>query len=200
MKAIILLPRAVTMYFQNPDPNPPSPVRLDAIDLEIIRTLKRDGRTPFSQIAQRLGVSTGMIRQRYQRLLREGVVQVVAVTNPLLLGFSTMAMIGIKVEGARLQEVAERIAALEEVIYLVLTAGAYDLFAEVVFRDNAHLLEFLTQRLRTIQGIRETETFMYLKIVKEIYSWPDITNNEERSPDNGRRTSDHETRITDHPS
>ena len=151
-------------------------IKLDDIDLEIIRTLKRDGRTPFAQIAQRLGVSTGMIRQRYQRLVKEGVLQVVAVTNPLLLGFSTMAMIGIKVDGAHLQKVAEEIAALEEVIYLVLTAGAYDLFAEVVFRDNDHLLEFLTDRLRAIEGIRETETFMYLKIVKEIYSWPDISN------------------------
>ncbi len=160
---------------------PAGPVKLDEIDLEIIRTLKRDGRTPFAQIAQRLGVSTGMIRQRYQRLLREGVVQVVAVTNPLLLGFSTMAMIGIKVDGARLQDVAQEIAGLEEVIYLVLTAGAYDLFAEVVFRDNAHLLEFLTTRLRTIPGIRETETFMYLKIVKEIYSWPDISSGKQGS-------------------
>ncbi len=149
-------------------------IKLDDIDLDIIRTLKRDGRTPFAQIAQRLGVSTGMIRQRYQRLVREGALQVVAVTNPLLLGFSTMAMIGVKVDGANLQAVADEIAALEEVIYLVLTAGAYDLFAEVVFRDNEHLLEFLTNRLRTIEGVRETETFMYLKIVKEIYSWPDI--------------------------
>ncbi len=163
----------------------PSPIKLDDIDLEIIITLKRDGRTPFAQIAQRLGVSTGMIRQRYQRLVREGVLQVVAVTNPLLLGFSTMAMIGIKVDGARLNDVAEKVASLEEVIYLVLTAGAYDLFAEVVFRDNAHLLDFLTHRLRTIEGIRETETFMYLKIVKEIYSWPDITNNEQRTTNNG---------------
>ncbi len=160
----------------NIESNPLPPIKLDDIDLEIIKALKQDGRTPFAQIAQRLGVSTGMIRQRYQRLLREGVLQVVAVTNPLLLGFSTMAMIGIRVEGARLQDVAEEIAGLEEVIYLVLTAGAYDLFAEVVFRDNSHLLDFLTNRLRTIAGIRETETFMYLKIVKEIYSWPDISN------------------------
>ncbi len=170
----------------NAESNALSPIKLDDIDLEIIKALKRDGRTPFAQIAQRLGVSTGMIRQRYQRLVREGVLQVVAVTNPLLLGFSTMAMIGIKVEGARLQEVAEEIAGLEEVIYLVLTAGAYDLFAEVVFRDNAHLLDFLTHRLRTIEGIRETETFMYLKIVKEIYSWPDITKNGDQATDNRR--------------
>lgn len=155
-----------------------SPIKLDDIDLDIIITLKKDGRTPFAQIAQRLGVSTGMIRQRYQRMVKEGVLQVVAVTNPLLMGFSTMALIGIKVDGARMEEVAEKITALEEVIYLVLTAGAYDFFAEVVFRDNQHLLEFLTYRLRTIEGIRETETFMYLKIVKEIYSWPDISQNE----------------------
>jgi len=162
------------MFSVPPDANA-SLVKLDDIDIEIIKTLKRDGRTPFAQIAQRLGVSTGMIRQRYQRLVKEGVLQVVAVTNPLLLGFSTMAMIGIKVDGARLQEVAEEIAGLKEVIYLVLTTGTYDLFAEVVFHDNAHLLDFLSYRLRTIEGIRETETFMYLKIVKEIYSWPDIT-------------------------
>ena len=150
------------------------PVRLDEIDLDIIATLKRDGRTPFAHIAQRLGVSTGMIRQRYKRLVQERVLQVVAVTDPLLLGFSTMAMIGVKVDGARLQEVADEIAALEEVIYLVLTAGSYDLFVEVVAHDNEHLLDFLVHRLRAIPGIRETETFMYLKIVKEIYSWPDI--------------------------
>lgn len=165
----------MTSYFPHHGDNA-NAIKLDDIDLEIIVTLKKDGRTPFAQIAQRLGVSTGMIRQRYQRLVKEGVLQVVAVTNPLLLGFSTMAMIGVKVEGARLQAVADEIAALEEVIYLVLTAGAYDLFAEVVFRDNDHLLEFLTTRLRPIAGVREAETFMYLKIVKEIYSWPDIGN------------------------
>ena len=147
--------------------------KLDDIDRYIIRTLKEDGRTPLSQIAQQLGVSTGMIRQRYQRLVKEGVVQVVAVTNPMVLGFSTMANIGIKVDGRRLYEIAEQIAEFEEVIYLVLTAGAYDLLAEVICRDNAHLLDFLTNRLYAVDGVRETETFMYLQIVKEVYSWPD---------------------------
>ncbi|NOX63293.1 MAG: Lrp/AsnC family transcriptional regulator [Chloroflexi bacterium] len=161
----------------SPAPNailtPMPSAKLDDIDRYIITALKKDGRTPLSQIAQQLDVSTGMIRQRYQRLVKEGVVQVVAVTNPMMLGFSTMALIGVKVDGKRLYEIAEQIAEFEEVIYLVLAAGAYDLLAEVICRDNAHLLEFLTRSLFAVDGVRETETFMYLQIVKEVYSWPD---------------------------
>ncbi|RME89525.1 MAG: Lrp/AsnC family transcriptional regulator [Anaerolineae bacterium] len=144
---------------------------LDPIDQQIIAALKEDGRTPFAQIAKRLGVSTGMVRQRYLRLVREGYIQVVAVSNPLLMGYPTMALIGIKVEGKHLQRIAQQIAAFEEVIYLVLSTGTYDLLAEVICRDNTHLVEFLTKRLHTVEGVRDTETFIYLQIVKETYNW-----------------------------
>ncbi len=147
-------------------------VKIDATDQAIIAALKEDGRTPFAQIAQRLGVSTGMVRQRYQRLVKEGVLQVAAITNPMLLGYSTMALIGLKVESGLFDQVAEQLAQFPEVIYLVYATGSYDLLLEVICRDNDHLLEFLTRRLHAIEGIRETETFMYLKIIKESYTLP----------------------------
>ncbi|MCK5646491.1 MAG: Lrp/AsnC family transcriptional regulator [Anaerolineales bacterium] len=143
----------------------------DEIDLEIINILNEDGRTPFAQIAKRLGVSPGMIRMRYDRMVKEGVLQVVAVTNPLLMGFSTMAHIGVKVNVNRLQEIADRIATFEEVIYLVLVTGSYDLFIEAVCRDKNHLMDFLMKKLHAVEGVRDTETFIYLHIVKESYDW-----------------------------
>jgi len=143
----------------------------DEIDLEIISILNEDGRTPFAQIAKRLGVSPGMIRMRYERMVREGVLQVVAVTNPLLMGFSTMAHIGVKVNVNRLQEIADQIASFEEVIYVVLVTGSYDLIVEVVCRDKNHLMDFLMNKLHAVEGVKDTETFIYLRIVKESYDW-----------------------------
>ena len=145
--------------------------KVDEIDLKIINFLNKDGRTPFAQIAKELGVSTGMIRQRYQRLVQEGVLQIVAITNPLLMGFATMAQIGVKADVSRLEEIADEIAEFEEVIYLVLLTGSYDLHVEVVCRDKAHLLNFLTKKLHAIEGVKEAETFMYLRIAKENYGW-----------------------------
>ncbi len=142
---------------------------LDQIDRQIIAALQKDGREAFAQIAERLNVSPGMIRTRYNRLVELGVLRVVAITNPLRMGYSTMALIGIKAEGGRLMEVANRVAALDEVIYLIVVSGAYDIIAEVVCRDQDDLLQFLTGRLYKIEGIRETESFMHLKIMKEIY-------------------------------
>jgi Lrp/AsnC family transcriptional regulator for asnA, asnC and gidA len=144
--------------------------KLDEIDHQIIAALKQDGRMPFAEIARGLDVSPGMVRERYHRLVQSGVLQVVAVTNPLKVGYRVMTLIGIQVEGNLFHEVARQVAAFEEVIYLVLCTGAYDLLAEVVCRDNAHLLDFLTRRLRTIEGIHNTESFVYLDIVKEIYT------------------------------
>ena len=143
----------------------------DEIDLKIIKILNEDGRASFAQIAQTLGVSPGMIRQRYNRLVEEGIVQVVAITNPMLMGFTTMAQIGVKVNVNRLQEIADQIAAFEEVIYLVLLTGSYDLFVEVVCRDRNHLLDFLTNKLHSVEGVKEAETFIYLRIAKEVYTW-----------------------------
>lgn len=142
---------------------------LDEIDNQIISILQQDGRVPLAQIAKQLHVSAGMIRVRYNRLAEMGVLRVVAITNPLRMGYQTMAMIGIKVDGNKLLEISRKIAALEEVIYLIVVSGAYDILAEVVCRNQNHLLQFLTERLYKIDGIRESESFMHLKIVKEVY-------------------------------
>lgn len=149
----------------------PAPT-VDEIDQQIIAALQEDGRMPYAQIAQRLGVSPGMVRQRVQRLIQSGVCQIVAVTNPLLMGYAVMALIGVRADGRRLREIARAIAAFDEVIYLVVSAGSYDLLVEVICRDNAHLLQFLSERLYAVEGVHETETFIYLDIVKELYAWP----------------------------
>lgn len=143
--------------------------RLDEVDRYLIESLRKDGREPFAQIAQRLGVSPGMIRQRYGRLVDEGYLKVVAITNPIQHGLKTMAMVGIRTDGTSMLEVADQISKLEEVIYLVVASGRFDILAEVFCRDHEHLLRFITEKLYAIEGVRETETFMHLKIVKEIY-------------------------------
>jgi len=145
------------------------PNRLDEIDHKIISALQKDGRLAFAKIAEQLKVSPGMVRIRYNRLMEMGVMRIVAITNPLRMGYSTMALIGIKAEGEKLFEVAEKIAELDEVIYLIIVSGAYDIIMEVVCRDQQHLLQFLTERLYQIDGVHESESFIHLKIVKEVY-------------------------------
>lgn len=142
---------------------------LDEVDQHIIRALQDDGRVPFAQIAQQLNVSPGMIRIRYNRMVEMGFLKVLAITDPLRMGYTTMAMIGIRTEGDKMLEVAGKIAALDEVIYLIVVSGRFDLMAEVVCRDHADLLRFLSEKLYVIPGVRETESLMHLKIVKEIY-------------------------------
>lgn len=143
--------------------------KLDETDLAIINVLQKDGRIAFAQIAEQLGVSPGMIRQRYGRLVDEGFLRVVAITNPLRMGFKTMAMIGIRADGSKLLDVAEKVSRLDEVIYMIISSGRFDIFAEVVCRDHEDLLRFITEKLSTIAGVRESESFMHLKIVKEVY-------------------------------
>jgi len=142
---------------------------LDEIDQKIIVALQQDGRMALAQIAGQLNVSPGMIRVRYNRLVEMGVLRIVAITNPLRMGYNMMALIGVKTEGEKLLEVADKIATLDEVIYLIIVSGAYDIIAEVVCRDQHHLLKFLTECLYQIDGVRESESFIHLKIVKEIY-------------------------------
>ena len=144
-------------------------IGLDETDLSIIAALHKDGRVAFAQIAEQLGVSPGMIRQRYTRLVDQGFLKIVAVTNPLRMGYKTMAMIGIRVDGSKLLNVADKISKLDEVIYLVVSSGRFDIFAEVVCRDHEDLLRFITEKLSTIDGVRESESFIHLKIVKEVY-------------------------------
>lgn len=145
------------------------PEGLDETDLKIIETLRKDGRMAFAQIAEQLSVSPGMIRQRYNRLVDMGYLKVSAITNPLRMGLKTMAMIGVRVDGDKMVQIAEQIAAFDEVVYIVIVSGRYDILAEVFCRDHAELLTFLTEKLSRVDGVRETESFMHLKIVKEIY-------------------------------
>ena len=144
---------------------------LSNLDKRIIEHLQEDGRRPFTQIAAVLGVSEAAVRARTNRLIEKGILQVVGVTDPLKLGFHVWAMIGIRVESARLIEVAEEIAGFAETDYVVITAGSYDILVEAVAENNDALLEFLSGRLRKIPGVRETETFVYLRLMKQNYQW-----------------------------
>lgn len=142
---------------------------LDDIDRAVIEAMRKDGRTAFSQIAEQLNVSPGMIRLRYNRLVELGYLKVVAVTNPLMMGKRTMAMIGVRTDGSKMLEVANQLSDFDEVVYVVVVSGRYDLMIEVFCRDHEDLLNFLTEKLAKVDGVRETESFMHLKIVKEIY-------------------------------
>ncbi len=143
--------------------------KLDEIDRKIITALRADGRTAFTQIAQDLNVSPGMIRMRYNHLVENGTLRVMAITNPVNLGYQAMALIGIRCDGSQLMAIAENITALEEVVYVVITSGRFDIILEVMCRDQAELLQFLTEKLYRIEGVRESETFINLKILKESY-------------------------------
>jgi Lrp/AsnC family transcriptional regulator, regulator for asnA, asnC and gidA len=144
---------------------------VSALDKRIIEHLQQDGRRPFTQIAGELGVSEAAVRARTNRLVERGILQVVGVTDPLKLGFQQQAMIGVRCENNRLLQVAEAVSAFPEVSYVVVTAGAFDLLVEVVCENNDALLAFLTERLRAVDGVRDTETFVYLRMVKQTYQW-----------------------------
>ncbi|MEP6561287.1 MAG: Lrp/AsnC family transcriptional regulator [Nakamurella sp.] len=150
-------------------PPPARPV-LDDVSKRIIEQLQQDGRRPYATIASSVGLSEAAVRQRVQRLVRSGVVQIVAVTNPLHVGFSRQAMIGIRVDGA-LDPVVAAVSELTEVAYVVITAGSFDVLAEVVCEDDEHLLRIMNDRIRTIDGVRSTETFVYLELSKQTYTW-----------------------------
>jgi Lrp/AsnC family transcriptional regulator for asnA, asnC and gidA len=142
---------------------------LDDVAKQIIEQLQEDGRRPYATIGKAVGLSEAAVRQRVQRLLDAGVMQIVAVTDPLQLGFPRQAMIGVRTAGD-LEEIADRIAELREVDYVVITAGSFDLLTEVVCRNDDHLLDIL-QRLRAVEGVLATEAFVYLKLRKQTYSW-----------------------------
>jgi Lrp/AsnC family transcriptional regulator for asnA, asnC and gidA len=144
--------------------------RLDDVSKAIIEQLQEDGRQPYATIAKHVGLSEAAVRQRVQRLLDSGVMQIVAVTDPLQVGFHRQAMIGINADGD-LTAVGEALTTMREVDYVVTTAGSFDLLAEVVCEDDDELLELLTKRIRTLPGVRSTETFVYLKLNKQHYNW-----------------------------
>jgi Lrp/AsnC family transcriptional regulator, regulator for asnA, asnC and gidA len=143
---------------------------LDAANRAIIEALQRDGRQPYGTIAQTVGLSEAAVRRRVQRLRETGVLQIVAVTDPLQLGFTRQAMIGLTVEGD-VRVVADKLVALPEVDYVVMCAGSFDLLAEIVCEDDDRLLHVLNDSVRSIPGVRATETFLYLKLAKQTYTW-----------------------------
>jgi Lrp/AsnC family transcriptional regulator for asnA, asnC and gidA len=146
------------------------PPILDDVNKRIIEQLQRDGRMSYATLAKQIGLSEAAARQRVQRMLDSGVMQIVAVTDPLTLGFRRQVMIGLKVEGD-MRAVAEQLATIPEVDYVVVCAGGYDLLAEMVCVDDDHLLSLLNDRIRSIPGVTTTETFVYLKLAKQTYAW-----------------------------
>ena len=147
-----------------------SGVVLDDVAKAIIEQLQQDGRRSYAAIGKVVGLSEAAVRQRVQRLVDSGVMQVVAVTDPLQLGFARQAMIGITAVG-EVEPIADQLAAMDELDYVVITAGSFDILAEIVCESDEHLLEVLSKRIRGIDGVRTTETFVYLKLRKQTYSW-----------------------------
>lgn len=146
------------------------PPFLDDVNKHIIDQLQQDGRMSYAALAKKIGLSEAAARQRVQRMLDAGMMQIVAVTDPLTLGFRRQVMIGLKVEGD-MRAVAEKIAQIPEVDYVVVCAGSYDILAELVCTDDEHLLGLLNDKIRTIDGVRSTETYVYLKLAKQTYAW-----------------------------
>jgi Lrp/AsnC family transcriptional regulator for asnA, asnC and gidA len=152
-----------------PRGRPAASIVLDDISKRIVEQLQADGRRSYAAIGKAVGLSEAAVRQRVQRLQEAGVMQIVAVTDPLTLGFSRQAMIGLKVDGD-LEKVADDLAAMEEIDYVVITAGSWDVLVEVVCEDDDHLLEILS-RVRGVPSVRSTETLVYLKLRKQTYTW-----------------------------
>jgi len=143
---------------------------LDDTNKAIIEQLQADGRRSYAAIAQAVGLSEAAVRQRVQRLLDAGIMQIVAVTDPMQVGFPRQAMIGINAEGD-LRKVADKLASLPEVDYVVITAGSFDILIEVVCENDEHLLKLLNDAIRSVPGVRDTETFVYLQLAKQTYTW-----------------------------
>ena len=144
-------------------------VSLDSVSRHIIDQLQQDGRRSYAAIGKAVGLSEAAVRQRVQRLIDGGVMQIVAVTDPMTLGFRRQTMIGIKCEGD-LERVADHLAHMDEIDYVVITSGSFDILVEVVCEDDDHLLEILS-RVRGVPTVTSTETFVYLKLRKQTYSW-----------------------------
>jgi Lrp/AsnC family transcriptional regulator for asnA, asnC and gidA len=144
-------------------------VVLDDVSKQIIEQLQQDGRRSYSSIGKAVGLSEAAVRQRVQRMVETGAMQIVAVTDPMSLGFRRQTMIGIRC-GGDLERVADHLAGMDEIDYVVITAGTFDLLIEVVCEDDDQLLEILS-RVRSIPSVTTTETFVYLKLRKQTYSW-----------------------------
>ena len=143
---------------------------MDDVSKQLVEELQHDGRRSYAALAKTVGLSEAAVRQRVQRLIDSGVMQVVAVTDPLQVGFSRQAMVGVRADGD-LVEVADALGKIDEVDYVVITAGSFDILLELVCEDDDHLLRVLSERIRVLPGVRDTETFVYLKLAKQTYAW-----------------------------
>ena len=143
---------------------------VDDVGKRLIEELQQDGRRSYAALAKTVGLSEAAVRQRVQRMVDSGLMQVVVVTDPLQVGFHRQAMIGLRVEGD-LVRVADELAKIDEVDYVVITAGSFDILLELVCEDDDHLLRVLSERVRVLPGVRDTETFVYLKLAKQTYAW-----------------------------
>ena len=146
------------------------PDALDDCDKAIVELLQEDGRMSYTRIASVVGLSEAAVRSRVQRLVEGNVVQIVGVTDPLRLGFRRQAMIGVKTEGD-IEAIADALAAIPEVDYVVFVSGSYDLIFEIVCENDEHLLTILNDKIRSVPGIRTTETYTYLRLHKQTYAW-----------------------------
>jgi Lrp/AsnC family transcriptional regulator for asnA, asnC and gidA len=147
-----------------------TPPVLDDIDKAIVRALQVDGRMSYARLGPEVGLSQAAVRQRVQRLIDSGAMQVVAVTDPLSVGFTVQALIGVRADGD-LRALATSLAAIEEIDYVVIASGGFDLLVEVVCEDADHLMTVLNDTIRTTPGVRSAEAFTYLDLVKQTYSW-----------------------------
>ena len=143
---------------------------MDSLDLTILDYLQRDGRTPYTEIAQATGVSEGTVRNRVYRLMDDHVIQIVGMVDSYQLGFDAPAIIGVAVHGDDLEGIAAQIAALPEVSYLLMVSGSFDLIIEVMCRDRDHLAQFLNHSLRKAPGIARIESFLILRTMKSDFA------------------------------
>lgn len=143
---------------------------IDEIDKAIVRALQVDGRMSYAKLGPEVGLSQAAVRQRVQRLIDSGMMQVVAVTDPLSIGFTVQALIGVRADGD-LRALAATLGALPEIDYVVIASGGFDLLVEVVCEDADHLMVLLNDVIRALPGVRNAEAFTYLDLVKQTYSW-----------------------------
>jgi Lrp/AsnC family transcriptional regulator for asnA, asnC and gidA len=145
--------------------------KLDQTDLAIIRILQLDGRRRYADIATELGLAPSTVQQRATRLLEEGVIKMTALVDPVPLGYSVLAMIAIKADGTKLREAAREIGQFPEVDYAVICTGSYDILVEVACQSNDDLISLISDKLAKVNGVREIETFLYLRVVKDSDQW-----------------------------
>jgi Lrp/AsnC family transcriptional regulator, regulator for asnA, asnC and gidA len=154
----------------SPVPTPSTNGLLDDVNKAIVEQLQKDGRRTYGSIAEAVGLSEAAVRQRVQKMRDAGIMQIVAVTDPLQVGFRSQAMVGIRADGDA-RTVAERLAAVDDIDYVVMCTGSFDILVELVCEDEDSILELLNGVVRQIPGVRDTETFMYLRLTKQTYTW-----------------------------